>query len=322
MVSRAALNLTEAQAAHRFALIKRIAALLIAALCIWAIVNAMRGQALADIIATIGATPFGVVALAATLVFINYGVMCGMEMLAMRDAGVHASAAKAAASAFVGNALSVAAGLGPISGASVRAALFHRWRLPLYAAPAVAIGVTLMSLAGGASLAALGTVLQPAAVAGVLDAPLALVRGVGVAFLTLVAGAMVVIGRSRMAFSLFGARLSVPSAGGALLRIGLGALDWWISANVFFALLNGTLNWAPLSFVTTFASAHFAGMAVGAPAGIGVFDAIFLQLGAGDIAPAQVAAALLLYRLVSYALPAAFALGPYLALSRDAAPAQ
>jgi uncharacterized membrane protein YbhN (UPF0104 family) len=148
-----------------------------------------------------------------------------------------------------------------------------------------------------------------------INAPAAVVRGVGIVFLLTVLAMLIVIGPTRFVVTLLGARVSVPSAGGALLRIGLGAVDWWISANVFYAITSGEHQWAPLSFATTFASAHFAGMAVGAPAGLGVFDAIFLQLGVGDMAPAHVAAALLLYRLVGYAAPALLALGPYLAIS-------
>lgn len=300
------------------AMAKRALTIGVAVICVWAIAGALQGQSLAGILNAFRLMPPAALGLAVTLVATNYFVMWSMEMLALRDAGVVMSVRRAGISAFVGNALSVAAGLGPISGAGVRAGLFMRWGVPASAAAAVAMSVTMMSLMGGATLAALGLLFQPDAVAHMFHAPASLIRGLGVVFLAGAGVLLVTIGRARLAATLFGARLITPSIKGAALRIGLGALDWWISANVFHAFVSSKLEWAPLSFATTFATAHFAGMAAGAPAGIGVFDAIFLHLDAGDAEPAHLAASLLLYRLVGYAAPALLALGPYLLLSQRA----
>lgn len=295
---------------------KRVLALAIAAACIWAIASALRGQTVESLTAAFAAVPLTTLAVALALVAVNFSLMSLMEILALRDARVVLPLHRVALSAFVGNALSIAAGLGPISGAGVRAGLFRRWGLPAQAAAVTAVSVTLISLSGGATLAAIGLVLQPDAIAAAYGVPNAILRGCGIAFLVALACAMVIAGRKRTAFTLWGVAMSAPSAGGVLVRMALGAVDWIISANILFVFLSFGQGSAPLSFVTMFATAHFAGMAAGAPAGLGVFDALMLHAGAIEAHPAQLAAALFLYRLVGYATPALVALGPYLAISQ------
>lgn len=298
---------------------KRVLALAIATACIWAIAGALKGQTVESLAAAFAAVPAATLLVAVVLVAINFSLMGIMETLALRDAGVRLTPGRTVLSAFVGNALSIAAGLGPISGAGVRAGLFRSWGVPARAAAVTAVSVTLISLSGGATLAAIGLILQPDAIAAAYGVPHTILRGCGVALIVVFACVMVLAGRKRTAFKLWGVELSAPSAGGVLVRLVLGAVDWMISANILYVFLSFAQNWAPLSFVTTFATSHFAGMAAGAPAGLGVFDALMLHAGAIEANPAQLAAALFLYRLVGYAMPALLALIPYLALSQRAA---
>lgn len=301
--------------ARFLAIAKRVLTVAVLAACAWGIATALKGQSLASISTAFAAIPSGLVLIGATLIALNFGVMTLMELLALRDAGVGLTLGRAALSSFVGNALSLAAGLGPISGAGVRAGLFQRWGLPVHAAAATALSATLMSLAGGATLAATGLTLQPQVIAYAFGLPAPLLRGCGITFLVVLAAMLFAAGRRRVLFSVPGAAISAPSGAGAILRLGLGAIDWIISANVLYLFVSMGAHAAPLAFVSTFASAHFAGMAVGAPAGLGVFDTLILHDGAINAEPAALAAALLLYRLVGYATPALLAIGPYLYLT-------
>jgi phosphatidylglycerol lysyltransferase len=294
---------------------KRVLALAIAAACLWAIWNALKGQTFESILAALAAVPASTLGIAFLLIATNFLLMSVIEYLALRDAGVKLAPPRIVFSAFVGNALSIAAGLGPISGAGVRSAFFKRWGLPMQAAAITAVSVTLISLTGGATLAAIGLILQPEGMAAAFGVPHEVLRGAGVAFLAALVLWILVAGRKRTRFTLWGVAVSAPSAGGVLARSILGAIDWAISANIFFVFLSFAQEPAPLAFVTVFATAHFAGMAAGAPAGLGVFDALMLHVGSISTSPAQIAAALVLYRLVAYVTPAAIALGPYLVAS-------
>lgn len=294
---------------------KRVLAAAIAVACLWAIAGALEGQTPATLWEALRKVPLVSLGVALGLVATNFLLMSGIEYLALRDAEVKLPPGRIVVSAFVGNALSIAVGLGPISGAGVRAGLYRRWGLPVEAAAITAVSVTLISLTGGATLAAIGLIAQPDVIARAFGLPHEILRACGVGFFVALFGLMAIAGRRRTKFTLWRVQVSAPSAGGVLARALLGATDWLISANIFFVFLSFAHEAAPLSFVTAFATAHFAGMAAGSPAGLGVFDALMLHVVTREWKPEQIAAGLLLYRLIAYATPALLALIPYLLLS-------
>jgi uncharacterized membrane protein YbhN (UPF0104 family) len=286
--------------------------------CAWAIAAALHGQNADSILAALATAPPISIVCAVLLVAFNFGVMSVMERLALEDSGVHLSWRRTALSAFVGNALSIAVGMGPVSGAATRAGLFQAWGVAPQRAAATALSMTLMSLTGGAVLAALGIALQPGPIAAALSVSEHLLRAIAIAVFVTVFAALLWAGRRKMHVSLFGVTFSTPNALGGLARIGLGAADWLISANIFYVLLARAEGLAPAAFATTFASAHFMGMAAGMPAGLGVFDALMLHIGASGRSPAEIAAALLSYRLIAYLAPSMIALMVYLSIVRRA----
>lgn len=292
--------------------------LVIVAACIWAIATALHEQSVDSILAALATAPPISIFIALLLVALNFGVMSIMERLALEDSGVKLSWPRTALSAFVGNALSIAVGMGPVSGAATRAGLFQVWGVAPQRAAATALSMTLMSLSGGAVLAALGIALQPAPIAAALSVSEHVLRGLALAVFAVVLFALVWAGRRKVHVSLFGVTFSTPTALGALARLVLGAADWLISANIFYVLLARAEGLAPAAFATTFASAHFMGMAAGMPAGLGVFDALMLHIGASGRSPAEIAAALLSYRLVAYLAPSVIALIVYLGIVRRA----
>lgn len=293
---------------HWLPLAHRVLALVIIVACAALLYRAFHGLTLGSVIQSLESVSDATLAFAAALVITNYGVMTGMEILAMRDAGVDVSLRRAAASAFFGNALSLAAGLGPVSGAGIRSGLFQKWGLPARAAAVTAFSSTFMSLAGGATLAAIGLSASPDAAAAAYGVPSEFMRGLGLCVLGCAIALIVAAGRKPGARTVFGATLVLPSAIGAVRRLALGALDWFISSTILFAFLAGGVIAAPLSFTANFATAHFLGMAAGVPAGLGVFDTLMLHAGAEGVTPGKVAAALFLYRLFAYFAPALIAL--------------
>jgi phosphatidylglycerol lysyltransferase len=290
----------------------------IVAACIWAIATALHGQSVGSVLAALATAPPASIFIAVLLVALNFGVMSVMERLALEDAGVKLPWRRTALSAFVGNALSIAVGMGPVSGAATRAGLFQAWGVAPQRAAATALSMTLMSLSGGAVLAALGIALEPTPIATALSVSEHALRIAAIAVFAVVMGSLVWAGRRKVHVSLFGVRFSTPTALGGIARLALGATDWLISANIFYVLLARAEGLAPASFATTFAAAHFMGMAAGMPAGLGVFDALMLHIGAHGRAPAEVAAALFLYRLVAYLAPSVIALLVYLGIVRRA----
>lgn len=290
----------------------------VVAACIWAIAVALRGQSPQSILTALATAPLISIVIAFCLVTLNFGVMSVMERLALEDSGVRLSWPRTVVSAFVGNALSVAVGMGPVSGAATRAGLFQAWGVEPQRAAATALSMTLMSLSGGAVLAALGIALQPEPIARALSVSEHVLRALSIGVFIATFATLFWMGRRKVHVSLFGVTFSTPTALGALARLALGMSDWLISANIFYVLLARAEGLAPAAFATTFASAHFMGMAAGMPAGLGVFDALMLHIGASGRSTAEIAAALLSYRLIAYLAPSIMALFVYLGVVRRA----
>jgi uncharacterized membrane protein YbhN (UPF0104 family) len=288
----------------------------IVALCAVSIFNAFRDLSPQMLLAAFDAIPLEIVAAALVLMVINYALFCVMEWLALQDANATLSPRRVVISGCISEALSLAAGLGPVSGAGVRMGLFHRWGLKVETAVVTAISTTVIALSGGILLVGIGFALAPDIVADAYGLPKDVVRIGGLALLGVIASLVLLAGSRRRSASLKGVAFSIPGARGVLLRLAVGALDWVITAHVLFVLLVGAIAFSGPGFLSVFATAHFAGMVAGTPAGIGVFDGIMLHIGHGDLSPANVIVALVLYRVIANALPALIALGPFIVLSR------
>ncbi len=171
----------------------------------------------------------------------------------------------------------------------------------------IASGVTVVSLAGGACLAALGLAFEPEAVGKHLGVAPAYLRATGVVVLLIAATGLIAAGGRKRRLKLLGRPINLPSARSAATRLLVGATDWLASASVLFLLLpqSAQHNW--LAFAAFFAALHFAAMSTGAPAGIGVFDAVMLGLNPTDANSGEMAAALVIYRLLSFLMPLALA---------------
>lgn len=307
--------------------LRRILALAMVCISAFAIANALKGQGPGEVAAALASLPFSAIAGAAALVALNFGVLSLLEWLAMRDAGVRVRPSAVVLSAFVGNAMSLAVGMGPLSGALTRERLFRAWGLPMQSAAVTAFDCTFASLAGGGVLAGFGLMLQPEIAAHMLHLSPPTVRILGGVGLLAIVAVVVSVGRLRVGAKAPTELAALASAGlGAVARICVGAVDWLISANVLYLLVAASAP-AGLSFVGAFAAAHFLGMAAAAPAGLGVFDALIMHAGLGSGAggvevragAAGVAASLLLYRLIANIAPALLAVALYVLVGRSTA---
>lgn len=288
--------------------------LAVLALCAWAIRSAFKNKGPGDVLDALLAIPTSTLWMAIGLVGAIYAVLCVVEYLAHRDAGVKVSLRRVIFSGLVGNAIAIGAGLGPVSGGAVRARLFSAWGQSPAAGTLVAAVVTMTSLSGGALLASAGVVIHPAPLAATIGVPTLLPRLVGVIAIAVIAAALVGAGFLKGARRLFGIESQVPGARGAALRLSLGAFDWLLSASVLYILLPESTHGPFFAFAAVFAAAHFAGMAAGTPSGLGVFDAIMLNVAPTKATADQLAAALLLYRLIAFFMPlglAVFSLAVY-----------
>lgn len=280
----------------------------IAVACVFVIANAFREQGIDGVIKALERIGPGTLTIAIALVVANYALFIAIEAFAHRDAHVTLSGRKLVFSAFVANAIAIGLGAGALSGTAVRARLFQRWGFSAGQAAITAGSVLLISLSGGAVVAAVGLIIDPSHIAAGTGLSQDIVRIIGIAILGAIIAALVVAGRDARVFKLFGHDLHVPHAGGVGLRLTVAAFDWVVGAAILYVLLPPETRGGFFAFATVFAAAHFVAMATGAPAGLGVFDAIILHVAPGGTPQGDLLAGLLVYRAITFLGPLCLAL--------------
>jgi uncharacterized membrane protein YbhN (UPF0104 family) len=281
---------------------------LIAAACVFVIGNAVREQGVDGVWRALTGIPPWTLALAIALVVLNYALFVLIEAFAHQDAQVKLGPRRLVFSAFVANAIAIGLGAGAVSGTAVRARLFQRWGFSAGQAAITAGSVLLISLSGGAMVAAVGLVLDPIHISQGIGLAPDLVRLMGVVVIAALVGGLIVAGKDTRILKLFGHDLHVPHAGGVGARLGVAALDWVVGAAILYVLLPPETRGGFFAFATVFAAAHFVAMATGAPAGLGVFDAIILHVAPGGTPQGDLLAGLLVYRAVTFLGPLVLAL--------------
>ncbi|MEZ0166040.1 bifunctional lysylphosphatidylglycerol flippase/synthetase MprF [Kineococcus sp. LSe6-4] len=230
-------------------------------------------------------------------------LMTGYDALALRHVGRSLPYRRYGLAAFTATALGNGLGASALVGAAVRARLYSRWGVPAGDVARV-VGVNLITLVlGAAVLAGGGALVAPHAVAAAVGVPVP-------AVLT-VAGVLAGLVVAHLAFALAGPREvrlgrlvlhrpTLPVAGGQVV---LSTLEWLAMASVLYVLLPAEGRPAFWPFAVAFATATVAGLLSSAPGGVGVFESSLLLLTGPIGSPAQVAAALVVYRVCYFLLP-------------------
>lgn len=118
----------------------------------------------------------------------------------------------------------------------------------------------------------------------------------------------------RRIWTVRGRRVELPGAGMAALQIGMSALNWSLMATVVWVLLGADLAWSLVLGALLLAAV--AGVMAHVPAGLGVFETVFVALLVPALPTGEVLAAVLLYRAVYYLLPLLPAIGLHWHLER------
>ena len=120
----------------------------------------------------------------------------------------------------------------------------------------------------------------------------------------------------RRTWNLRGHELTLPSLRLALCQVALGAGNWALmAAQIHWLLPDGLFYPSVLGILLI---SCVAGVVAHIPAGLGVLEAVFLALLAGQIGQGSLVAALLGYRTLYYLIPLLLALVVYLILEKRA----
>lgn len=231
---------------------------------------------------------------------LSFAALIARDASALRYVSAKTSLLAAALAGFCGSALGNAAGLGPLTAAAVRYRIYGA-----VGVKAEDIGRLLLFVLGGFALglAAVGagaTLLEGDVVAAVLGWPAPPLRFGAAIVLTMIAGAFVF--ELRGGVKLGGLTIAAPGRIAAAIQVALTAIRLTGAALALWALLPTT----PVDFLT-FAAIFSAATALGAishlPGGAGVFELAVLWAFRGRAPADAIAAALVAYRGIYYALP-------------------
>ena len=280
----------------------------IAAMAIYALTHALKHVNYGEVLAIVGRTNPGLIALALLLVACSYGSLTIYDLLALRTIGrgevpyriaalasftsypiAHGVGAVALVSPVIRYRIYSCNGLGPIDVANI----CFLTGLTFWLGNLTALGLSLF--------------YEPGAI-GLMDYLTPQLNRVLAAVVLLAIAAFVVW--SWLAPRQLGTRrwpVRLPSGPTVLLQIALGVFDLGAAALAMYVLIPAGVNIDFYQMTAVFIAATLLGFASHTPAGLGVFDAaILLGLGGDDKEP--LLAALLMFRFLYHFLPLVLAL--------------
>lgn len=132
-------------------------------------------------------------------------------------------------------------------------------------------------------------------------------RLVGLVILVALTSFIVWLAKKRRAIRVSGMVVRMPKAKPAFLMVMAGAIDLLAACGTLYVLLPPDAVPDAARYLVTYSIAFLAGMAANTPGGVGVFEATVVT-GLGIAHRPDVAAALILFRLIYFVVPLIFAL--------------
>lgn len=282
---------------------------LMAGLALLALHGLSRELDYAAVVAGLSAQSPWVLLAAVAATALSFVAMLGYDLSALRHVAPGAVPPRIAAlAAFCGFALSNTVGVGAFTGAAVRWRIYAAAGLKPERIARLLVFVTASFVLGLFAVGALGLLITAESVDDWSGLPPVLLRGVALLFLAGMAG-FALLGRLRPgALRLGRFVLRVPPMRLVLFQGLVSLVDIGAAATVLWLLLPAGAVDLPF-FIALYAVAIAIGAASHLPGGIGVFEAVVLLAFRDTGVPLdQVAAALVLYRLIYFALPLGLAL--------------
>jgi uncharacterized membrane protein YbhN (UPF0104 family) len=226
--------------------------------------------------------------LAALLCSLSFGVVGLIEWRALRWAGSRISISQAFKVSFIANGLAHSLGAAAFVAAAVRGRLYARHGVGLTTSAAVTAFQTATSTSGVVALVGVACLID------YRTDPLR--SGMGVLMLGAVALYLLACGLVRGSVRLWAYTFELPTIKGALVQIGLGAVDNALAIGSLFVLLPPKSVTYP-TFVGDYAVAYVGGALSGIPGGAGPFEGLLVKL-LPTLDLAGLGAAMLGFRLI------------------------
>ncbi|WP_319587211.1 bifunctional lysylphosphatidylglycerol flippase/synthetase MprF [uncultured Desulfobulbus sp.] len=273
---------------------------------LWMLHHALRAFHYHDILRQLHSlSPLQILS-ALALTALSYLIMTGYDRLATLYIEHPLAAAKVALTSFISYAFSNNIGLSLLAAGSIRYRLYSTWGLSTEEIARVISFTVATFWLGVCTAGGLAFVIEPLAIPAVLDLPLGTVRPLGLFFLLLVAGYLIVIMIRKTPFLVAGWQFSLPKPRLALAQILVGTLDWIIAGSVLYVLLPPATSLSLFHLLGIYLLAQIVSLISHVPGGLGVFESLIL-VSMPEVPLDTLAGILLVYRSIYYLFPLAVA---------------
>ncbi len=258
-----------------------------------------------DIINEASKIPAFSLLLAMLLTFLNYFVLTGYDVLALRYIKHPLRYSKIALASFIGYAFSHNTTI--VGGSAARYRIYSSLGISASNVAKLVIFCSVTFWLGFLSIGGVFFILQPHQIPPSSYIPFSTDRPLGIIFLAVVFGYLATVLFFKKPLRIREWELQKPPFGISVGQISIASLDWALAASVLYVLLPGGIGLTYPQFLGLFLLAQAAGLVSTVPGGLGVFETIILLLLSGFTAPTALIGSLLLYRVIYYLLPLAAA---------------
>jgi phosphatidylglycerol lysyltransferase len=262
----------------------------------------------ADVVAHLRAIPAPQLGAAVLLTVLGYLSLTGYDTLAFRWIRSPLGYSKIAIASFIAYVFSHNVGLSFFGGSAVRYRMFTSWGVaPGDLARAISFNVITFWL-GFFALGGVVLALDPIRFPGEWHPFVATTRPLGVAFLAIAAGYLLLSLRHPRGLHVRGFEIELPGPGMSSAQLVVSSIDWALAASVFYAVLPAAHGLTFAHVLGAFLLAQVAGVVSHVPAGLGVFETVVVLLLSRWLPGDAVLGSAVAYRLVYYLLPMTLAI--------------
>ena len=284
-----------------------VASVAIAGLALWVLYRTFQRIELADVLHNMASTPRTKLLLAAGCAAFAYLMIALYEGVAVRYVKRSLGVVRPAITALIAFPIGHALGQMLLSASALR----FRMYTPL-GFSALEVGATVLMCALPYALAFgllvdLALVFSTDRLASVFGVPAEWLFALGLLGLAKDAGYALLVVRRKAPIRLGGWALNLPTSRMTALQVVVGLIDIGFVASILYMLLPDSAQLEFLPFVAIYLTAILAGSLSHVPAGFGVLESVLLLL-LPEVPPAQLLAAVLLYRVFYEVIPLVVAL--------------
>ncbi|MFZ1727506.1 MAG: bifunctional lysylphosphatidylglycerol flippase/synthetase MprF [Albidovulum sp.] len=277
------------------------------ALGIYALFHLLKSVNAKDVAVQMRITPWATLAAAIGATFLGYVSLLGYDWSALRYLGKKVPARVIAIGGFLGYSFGNTIGLSVVSGGAVRYRIYSAFGLNAFEVAAVS---TFVSIAFGIGITIIGLgalALHPYALESVLPWSATATQRMAALVFAGVVATLAWLSFSGKTLSIRSWDIAAPSPGILLGQLAFTLFDTVFAALTLYVLLPAG---APdfITVLAVFAAAAMVGVVSHVPGGVGVFETVVIASMPAGTSLDQVAAALLLYRIIYYLVPFALAL--------------